>query len=64
MQVIHINLDLSELWLSLVKAYLQKNWKDAQDADTDPEIYLLQAASTVTAEKANGWIRHAGYIVQ
>lgn len=46
----------------VVKAYLRQNWKDAQTAD-DPELYLLQAGSIVTAHKSRHWIEHAGYIV-
>ncbi|THU92535.1 hypothetical protein K435DRAFT_587671, partial [Dendrothele bispora CBS 962.96] len=46
---------------SSVKAHIWRNWQAAQDSE-QPEIYLLEAASTVTSEKARGWIQHSGYI--
>lgn len=27
-----------------------------------PEVMLLEACGTVTAEKAQGWFRHSGYM--
>jgi hypothetical protein len=58
----NITCNLSALIFSLVKAYLRRHWKQAQMSD-DPEVFLLEAASIVTAEKAKGWIRHSGYII-
>ncbi|THU94791.1 hypothetical protein K435DRAFT_645625, partial [Dendrothele bispora CBS 962.96] len=47
---------------SSFKAYIRRNWKHAQ-ASEYPDIYLLEATSTITADKARGWIQHAGYIL-
>ncbi|KAJ3816352.1 hypothetical protein F5878DRAFT_526751, partial [Lentinula raphanica] len=47
---------------SAFKAYLRRHWKEAQNCE-NPELFLIEAASVVTAESARGWIEHAGYII-
>lgn len=50
----------TESYIRLVKAWLRRHWQIARD-HTQPEIVLLEACGQITAEKAQGWIRHAGY---
>jgi len=44
-----------------VKAWIRRHWRRLANSDT-PEIDLLEACGTVTAEKAQGWFRHSGYL--
>jgi hypothetical protein len=44
-----------------VEAWICWNWKHLANSDT-PEIYLLEACGTVTAEKGRGWFCHSGYL--
>ena len=44
-----------------VKAWIRWHWKCLANSDT-PEIDLLEACGTVTAEKARGWFHHSGYL--
>ena len=46
----------------LGKAYLRCNGAIIRDAE-DPILILLEACSVITAEMAEGWFRHAGYMV-
>lgn len=46
---------------SALKHWLRRNWQFC--AEGDPVETLLHACRTaVTAEKARGWIAHAGYL--
>ncbi|KIL63077.1 hypothetical protein M378DRAFT_80334 [Amanita muscaria Koide BX008] len=47
---------------SCVKAWIRRHWRHMQSAEV-PEIALYEAAGAVTAEKAQEWFRHSGYIV-
>ena len=47
-------------YILVVKAWLRRHWEMARD-HAHPEIVLLEACGQITAEKATGWIRHAGY---
>jgi hypothetical protein len=51
---------LIDLWT--VKAWIRRNWARMQHAEY-PEIALLEAAHTVTPEKAREWYMHSGYTV-
>ena len=55
-----INL-LYNLPQTLVKAWIRRHWRHLANSET-PEIDLLEACGTVTAEKARGWFRHSGYM--
>ncbi|KZP32787.1 hypothetical protein FIBSPDRAFT_722114 [Athelia psychrophila] len=48
---------------SCVKAWIRRNWRKISEAEY-PEIALYEASATVTGDKAKGWFRHSGYIVQ
>lgn len=43
------------------KAYLRRNGAVIRAAE-DPVLVLLEACGIITAEMAQGWYRHAGYI--
>jgi hypothetical protein len=46
----------------VVKKWLRRNWHRFQD-DEFPEIALLEICmEAVTAEKAQAWFRHSGYL--
>ena len=47
--------------ISIVKAYLRRHGLQIRE-DENPEMALMEACGCVTAEKARGWFRHAGYI--
>ena len=47
-------------YILVVKAWLHRHWEMAWD-HAHPEIVLLEACGQIMAEKAMGWIRHAGY---
>lgn len=47
--------------ISPVKAYLRRHGLQIRE-DENPEMALMEACACVTAEKACGWFRHAGYI--
>ncbi|KAF9041873.1 hypothetical protein BDP27DRAFT_1244451, partial [Rhodocollybia butyracea] len=55
-----------QLAFSAVKAYLHRAGvlgRDSEDNDaTYAYIHLLEAAYSVTAESAQGWFHHCGYI--
>ena len=44
-----------------VKAWIHQHWRRLSNSDT-PEIELLEACGTVTAEKAWAWFHHSGYL--
>jgi len=46
---------------SAVKAWIRRNWRRMFNSE-NPEVDLIEACGTVTAEKARGWFRHAGFI--
>ena len=46
-----------------VKAYIRRHGIDIQAAD-DPIAALLEACGCITAEMAEGWFAHAGYITE
>jgi hypothetical protein len=43
-----------------VKAWIRRNWAQVQ-ASEHPELALLEAAHTVTPDKARAWFTHSGY---
>ncbi|KIM62380.1 hypothetical protein SCLCIDRAFT_79530, partial [Scleroderma citrinum Foug A] len=46
---------------SALKAYLRHHAHRIHGQD-DPVATLIEATSCVTADKCQGWVRHAGYI--
>ena len=48
--------------VSTVKAYLRRHAHRIRGQD-DPVATLIEATSCVTADKCQGWVRHAGYIM-
>ena len=55
-----------ELAFSKIKAFVRRNGGvarvDKDMDDTDVIVYLLRVTFSVTAEDANGWFHHCGYI--
>jgi len=45
-----------------VKAYLRRNGNAIRAAE-DPVMALMEACGCIMGEMAEGWFRHAGYIV-
>lgn len=48
---------------SCLKAHIRRHAAEIH-LDEDPVIALMEATSCVTAEKAYGWFKHAGYIFE
>ncbi|KIM60536.1 hypothetical protein SCLCIDRAFT_124110 [Scleroderma citrinum Foug A] len=48
--------------VSTVKAYLRCHAHQIRGQD-DPVATLIEATSCVTADKCQGWVHHAGYIM-
>ncbi|KAG2749002.1 hypothetical protein P692DRAFT_201713760, partial [Suillus brevipes Sb2] len=47
---------------SALKAYIRRHGHQLRQLE-DPVDALLEATSCITAEKAHGWFKNAGYIV-
>jgi hypothetical protein len=45
------------------KAYLERHGTLLRQAE-DPILALLDSCGCITADMAEGWFRHAGYIVE
>ncbi|KAJ7880817.1 hypothetical protein B0H14DRAFT_2340637, partial [Mycena olivaceomarginata] len=52
---------IEESFSAAVKAWIRRHWRHMQNSDT-PEIDLLEVCGVVTAESAQGWFRHSGFL--
>jgi len=48
--------------MTTVKSYLRRHAHCLRE-ENDPMATLIEATACITAEKCQGWIRHAGYIM-
>lgn len=46
------------------KAHLRRNGAVLRNDNNDPILVLLDSIGCITGEMAEGWFRHAGYIVE